>query len=144
MSWLLHRDLSEAGVARLHFKWYVAKDQTAPLAQSRRLRSSHVKLMVVDGRVAIHGNGNQDTQSWFHSQEANLLVDSEDLCAAWVRALEANQNTAAFGGVRREDGVWRDAEGKEALAALGVDPGRFSWLKGMMGAVQRVRGTGGF
>jgi phosphatidylserine/phosphatidylglycerophosphate/cardiolipin synthase-like enzyme len=122
----------------------VAKDQTVPLVQSKRLRSSHVKLMIVDGRVAVQGNGNQDTQSWFHSQEVNLLVDSEELCAEWMSALERNQNTAVFGAVDKEDGVWRDEEGREADGAVGVDVGRFAWLKGAKGAVKRVRGTGGF
>lgn len=122
----------------------MAKDQTAPLAQSRRLRSSHVKLMVVDGRVAVQGNGNQDTQSWFHSQEVNLLVESEALCAGWVRALERNQNTGLFGAVQREDGVWRDEEGREVDGVVGVDAGLFGWARGAKGAIQRLRGTGGF
>ncbi|KXX76260.1 Minor cardiolipin synthase ClsB [Madurella mycetomatis] len=140
----LHAGLSPAGRRRLHYKWYVAKDQTAPLAQSKRLRSSHIKLMIVDGRVAIQGNGNQDTQSWFHSQEVNLLVESEALCAEWVHALERNQNTRLFGAVQREDGVWRDREGREADGALGVNAGPFGWVRGAKGAIQRLRGTGGF
>ncbi|KAL2022871.1 hypothetical protein VTK56DRAFT_4402 [Thermocarpiscus australiensis] len=140
----LHRSLSPRARQHLHYCWYVAKDQTAPLAQSRRLRSCHVKLMVVDGRVGIVGNGNQDTQSWFHSQEINLMVDSEELCGEWLAALGRNQNTELFGKVGREDGVWRDGEGREAQGAIGVDAGRLSWVKGVSGAVKRLRGTGGF
>jgi hypothetical protein len=28
--------------------------------------------------------------------------------------------------------------------SIGPDPGHFSWAKGIIGAVQRVRGVGGF
>jgi len=37
-----------------------------------------------------------------------------------------------------------DEEGKQAEGALGPDVGRFSWAKGGVGAVNRVRGAGGF
>jgi hypothetical protein len=30
------------------------------------------------------------------------------------------------------------------MGSLGVDPGSFSWAKGAVGVVHRVRGTGGF
>ncbi|KAK4248438.1 hypothetical protein C7999DRAFT_40311 [Corynascus novoguineensis] len=138
--------LSPDGRRRLHYHWYVAKDRTAPVPQSLRQRSSHVKLLIADGRVAIQGSGNQDTQSWFHSGEANVMIESPALCAAWLDALRRrNQNTARFGAVGRDDGVWRDAEGKEIDGALGPHAGGVSgWLKGVKGAVQRVRGTGGF
>lgn len=93
----------------------------------------------------MQGNGNQDTQSWFHSQEANLLVDSPALCRAWLEGLERNQNTGVFGRVGREDGVWRDVAGREVVGAMGVRAGRVrGWARGVKGAVERVRGTGGF
>jgi hypothetical protein len=101
--------------------------------------------MIVDGRVGIQGNGNQDTQSWFHSQEVNVMVDSEELCGEWLAALRRNQNTERFGRVGGEDGVWRDGEGREVGGAIGVEAGGVGgWLRGMKGAVERVRGTGGF
>ncbi|KAK4152999.1 hypothetical protein C8A00DRAFT_44007 [Chaetomidium leptoderma] len=143
----LHTSLATNPAARehLHYHWYVAKDQTRPITQACRQRSSHVKLMVVDGHVGIQGNGNQDTQSWFHSQEINLMVDSAELCGEWLRGLKRNQNTELFGAVGREDGVWRDAAGREVEGAMGVEAGRVrGWARGVMGAVQRVRGTGGF
>ncbi|AEO60930.1 hypothetical protein MYCTH_2310682 [Thermothelomyces thermophilus ATCC 42464] len=137
--------LSPAGRRHLHYHWYVAKDRTAPVSQARRQRSSHVKLLIADGRVAIQGNGNQDTQSWFHSEEVNVLIDSPALCASWLDALQRNQNTALFGAVNRKDGVWRDAEGRQADGAIGPDAGGvFGWVKGVKGAVERLRGTGGF
>jgi phosphatidylserine/phosphatidylglycerophosphate/cardiolipin synthase-like enzyme len=140
----LHTSLSAAARGRLHWSWYVGRDQTRPVPASAKRRSCHIKLLVADERVAVVGSGNQDTQSWFHSQEANLLLDSPSLCASWVDALRRNQNTHRFGAVGRDDGVWRDAEGREVEGAMGVDAGRMSWAKGVVGAVQRLKGTGGF
>lgn len=43
------------------------------------------------------------------------------------------------------DGCWHDPEtGEMPEKSIGVNPGRFSWLTGIVGAVQRVRGVGGF
>jgi phosphatidylserine/phosphatidylglycerophosphate/cardiolipin synthase-like enzyme len=73
--------------------------------------SCHVKFMSVDSQVAILGNGNQDTQSWCHSQEVNIMVDSPQLVQDWEAMLTANQNTGRFG--RTEiDGIWRDRKGR--------------------------------
>ncbi|KAF5627066.1 IQ calmodulin-binding motif [Fusarium sp. NRRL 52700] len=60
----------------LHIYNYVGKDQDHPIHHSFKARSCHIKLLIVDGSVGIQGSGNQDTQSWFHSQEINLMVDS--------------------------------------------------------------------
>jgi hypothetical protein len=100
--------------------------------------------MVVDRHIGIQGNGNQDTQSWYHSQEANILIDSREVCEAWLEGIRRNQNTHRYGKASNEDGVWRDENGKEAEGALGKDPGRFAWAKGMTGVVKRARGVGGF
>jgi phosphatidylserine/phosphatidylglycerophosphate/cardiolipin synthase-like enzyme len=140
----LYKALSAAGRQHLHYFWYVAKDQTVPIVQSRKKRSCHIKLMIVDEHIGIMGNGNQDTQSWFHSQEINVMIDSRDVCRAWIEGLRRNQNTHLYGELSKEDGVWRDKDGKEAEGVIGVDPGRFSWAKGLVGAVKRVQGTGGF
>ena len=140
----LHASLSTSAKQKLHYFWYVAKDQTVPLVASKKVRSCHIKLMIVDERIGIQGNGNQDTQSWYHSQEINILIESEEVCKGWIEGLRRNQNTHLFGSLGKEDGVWRDTDGTEADAVIGVDPGRFSWVKGVVGAVNRVRGTGGF
>lgn len=140
----LYKSLSLAGRQRLHYYWYVGKDQTKPIVAEHKKRSCHVKLIIVDDRIAVVGSGNQDTQSWFHSQEVNLLLESPGVCAAWIDGLRRNQNTRQYGELNRDDGMWRDANGKEAEGATGVDPGRFAWAKGVVGAVQRVRGKGGF
>ncbi|KAI0380116.1 IQ calmodulin-binding motif protein [Hypomontagnella monticulosa] len=136
--------LSPTGKQHLHWFWYVAKDQTLPITATKKRRSCHIKLLIADEHIGIVGNGNQDTQSWFHSQEINIMIDSAPICKAWIEGLRRNQNTHLYGRVSNEDGVWRDKEGKEADGATGVDPGRFSWAKGIIGAVKRVQGVGGF
>ena len=128
----------------LNVHYYVGKDQTQPIHNKFKSRSCHVKVMIVDGHIGIMGNGNQDTQTWYHSQEVNIMLDSESICAKWREGIDRNQNTLKYGKASQEDGIWRDAEGNEAEGAIGKDPGRFSWAKGVVGAVQRVRGAGGF
>lgn len=140
----LYTNLSEAGKSHLHYFWYVAKDQTVPIVAKKKKRCCHVKVMIVDEHIGIQGNGNQDTQSWFHSQEINVMFDSKDVCKAWIDGLRRVQNTHLYGGLGKEDGIWRDEEGCEAEDSMGIDPGRFSWAKGLVGAVNRVRGVGDF
>jgi len=38
-----------------------------------------------------------DTQSWFHSQETNVMIDSLQLIKEWKEVFAINQNTAKFG-----------------------------------------------
>ena len=140
----LYQSLSTEARQHLHYFWYVAKDQTRPLVQAAKKRSCHIKLMIVDEHIGIQGNGNQDTQSWYHSQEINVMIDSAEICKAWIDGLRRNQNTHVYGALNKEEGKWLDAEWEEADGALGVDKGRFSWAKGLVGAVKRVQGTGGF
>lgn len=140
----LYKTLSAVAKKRLHYFWYVARDQIFPIVAKYKKRACHIKLMIVDEKIGIQGNGNQDTQSWFHSQEINVLLESESVCKAWIEGLRRNQNTLHYGMLSKEDGIWRDIEGKEAAGVIGVDPGRFSWMKGVVGAIERVRGTGGF
>ncbi|PSS00652.1 hypothetical protein BD289DRAFT_458445 [Coniella lustricola] len=140
----LYTSLSGAARERLHYFWYVAKDQTKPIIQEKKKRSCHIKLMIVDERIGIQGNGNQDTQSWFHSQEINVMLESEHVCRAWIDGIRRNQNTHIYGALDKETGVWTDEDGKMADGAIGVDPGRFAWAKGITGAIKRVQGVGGF
>ncbi|KAI1818410.1 hypothetical protein GGS20DRAFT_288209 [Poronia punctata] len=140
----LHTTLSHKGLSHLHWYWYVGKDQRRPIPAMQKKRSCHIKLMMIDDHVAIVGSGNQDTQSWFHSQETNIMIDSAQICREWTEALERNQNTRLYGAVSREDGVWKDENGGEVEGATGVDVGRFPWAKGVVGAVRRLQGTGGF
>jgi phosphatidylserine/phosphatidylglycerophosphate/cardiolipin synthase-like enzyme len=136
--------LTSAAKSRMHYFFYTAKDQTYPIVARKKRRSCHIKVMIVDEHIGIQGNGNQDTQSWYHSQEINIMFDSTVVCKAWIDGLRRNQNTHLYGAVGKDDGVWRDENGEEADGVIGVDPGRFSWAKGFMGAVKRVRGVGDF
>ncbi|PQE10171.1 IQ calmodulin-binding motif protein [Rutstroemia sp. NJR-2017a WRK4] len=140
----MYTTLSAAGKSHLHYFFYIGKDQTTPLVAKKKLRDCHVKVMIVDEHIGIQGNGNQDTQSWFHSQEINVMFDSAMVCKGWIDGLRRNQNTHLYGEVGKEDGIWRDENGEQAKDVIGVDPGRFSWAKGFMGAINRVRGTGDF
>lgn len=140
---MLHTSLSAQGLRHLHYHYYVGADQTRPLPAQLKKRSCHVKLMIVDGEVGIQGNGNQDTQSWYHSQEINVLLQSREVCGDWIEGLRRCQRTGMYGKAD-EGGVWRDGEGEEIEGTIGIDPGRFSWFKGIAGAVRRVRGAGDF
>ncbi|KAJ3016279.1 hypothetical protein HKX48_004126 [Thoreauomyces humboldtii] len=140
----LYSQLNEEEKKYLDIYNYVAKDMTHPIHDSKKARSCHVKLMLVDDHIGILGNGNQDTQSWYQSQEANIMFDDATVCAAYKDGLVRNQNSFLYGAVDKSDGCWKDASGKMAEGSIGTDPGRFSWAKGLMGAVARVRGTGGF
>lgn len=140
----MYTDLEPEYRKNLRIAFYVGKDMTKPINNKFKKRSCHIKLMIVDNRIGIQGSGNQDAQSWYHSQEVNIMLESKVVCEAWEDALRRNQNTHIYGWVSQEDGIWRDAEGKEAEGSIGVDPGRFSWAKGVVGAIDRVRGVGGF
>lgn len=125
----------------LQVYYYVAADQTRPIHNVWKQRSCHIKLMIVDDCVAIQGSGNQDTQSWFHSQEVNVLIDSAVICRAWKEGIERNQNTHLYGAASRDDGCWYDPQtGKLAEGSLGPKAGHFSWAKGVIGTVKKAEG----
>lgn len=90
--------------------WYTGKDQIRPINAVLKSRNCHVKFMAIDDEVGIQGNGNQDTQSWFHSQEINVMIDSKQVVGEWMHALISNQNTQLYGKVG-PDGIWRDEAG---------------------------------
>ncbi|KAH6603530.1 hypothetical protein Trco_008305 [Trichoderma cornu-damae] len=131
--------LPEDGPERklLHIYDYVGKDQDHPIHQCFRARCCHVKLLIVDDSVGIQGSGNQDTQSWFHSQEINVMVDSSEICLKWREGIERNQNTKMFGRVS-EDGVWRDKDGNPGDGYMG-DPNPVEGLiKGVWGMYKKM------
>ncbi|KAK4947649.1 hypothetical protein LTR10_013595 [Elasticomyces elasticus] len=142
------KELEEQYHQNLDIHAYVAKDQIHPIHNKFKKRSCHIKVMIVDEHIGIQGNGNQDTQSWYHSQEINIMCDSRLIVGKWMEGLRQNQNTHVYGKVEKEgpdSGCWKDPQtGKQAEASIGVDPGKFAWAKGFIGAVQRVRGAGGF
>ncbi|CEQ39387.1 SPOSA6832_00904 [Sporobolomyces salmonicolor] len=127
---------------------YTGKDQNIPLNAKEKARNCHVKvaplpLMIVDDSVGIQGNGNMDAQSWYHSQEINILVDSAQVCKEWQAGIRANQNTHLYGALD-QDGIWRDQGGKLLPGAKSPPKGPLKSLVGVKGAVERVRGEGGF
>ncbi|KAF3317376.1 hypothetical protein TWF173_011028 [Orbilia oligospora] len=100
---------------RMRFKiyWYVGRDMMKPVHAAKHFRTCHIKLMIVDERIGIQGSGNQDTQSWFHSQEINIVIDSEEVCKQWMEQLVANQNSLLYGQGTEVDGIWRDPQGNQ-------------------------------
>ncbi|POV99114.1 hypothetical protein PSTT_14015 [Puccinia striiformis] len=90
--------------------WYTGKDQIRPINAVLKSRNCHVKFMAIDDIVGIQGNGNQDTQSWFHSQEINVMIDSAKIVKDWMDCLISNQNTQLYGQLN-SDGIWRDDQG---------------------------------
>ncbi|PWN26004.1 hypothetical protein BDZ90DRAFT_206467, partial [Jaminaea rosea] len=121
----LYRQLRREGKGDekyLEVFWYTGKDMTRPLNAVRKQRNCHVKYAAFDGQVAILGSGNMDTQSWFHSQEINVCVDSRQIVDEWDRALRRNQSTGVYGRVD-EDGIWRGRSGRE-VADTGKDEPR--------------------
>ncbi|POR39603.1 Uncharacterized protein TPAR_00210 [Tolypocladium paradoxum] len=126
----------------LHIYNYVSKDQDHPIHHCFHSRSCHIKLLIVDNLVGIQGSANQDTQSWFHSQEVNIMVDSREICEKWMGGIDRNQNTKAFGRVA-EDGIWRDAEGNPGNGYMG-NPGPVEGLfRGVPGMLMKMKGMVG-
>lgn len=98
----------------LHVYWYTGKDMTRPLNAVRKQRNCHVKFAAFDQQVGILGSGNQDTQSWFHSQEINVMVDDQVVVKEWINALRRNQSTHIYGRVD-DDGIWRGRTGTQKV-----------------------------
>ncbi|KAH9948260.1 hypothetical protein B0H21DRAFT_734365 [Amylocystis lapponica] len=138
----MYAELNEEEKERLKYYWYTGRDQVKPINAHLNQRNCHVKLMVIDDSIGITGNGNQDTQSWFHSQEANVMIDNPTVCREWIDAIKGVQNTH----LHRvgHDGVWRDAQGVELTDSTGIHGGFMGVIKGVQGSIARVRGKGGF
>jgi phosphatidylserine/phosphatidylglycerophosphate/cardiolipin synthase-like enzyme len=100
--------------------------------------------MSVDDQIAILGSGNQDTQSWYHSQEVNVMVDSPELVGAWRRGIDANQNTRLYGRVSDRDGIWRSEDGEVVQASGVAASSLFKRLKGLYSVMKRISGRGAF
>ena len=137
----LFSQLEESEKDNLKVYYYVAADQIHPIHNNFKQRSCHIKLLIVDEQVAIQGSGNMDTQSWFHSQEVNVMIDSSTICKAWKEGIERNQNTRRYGRARSKDGCWYHPDtGKLAEGSLGTDAGHFAWAKGIIGTLNKAKG----
>ena len=79
-----------------------------PINASKKKRNCQVKIMIVDEHVGIQGNRivircvefflfclnelhDVDAQSWFHSQKANILVDTPAVCNEWADGFECEE-----------------------------------------------------
>ncbi|KIJ62552.1 hypothetical protein HYDPIDRAFT_114197 [Hydnomerulius pinastri MD-312] len=134
--------LNDSEKQNLKFYWYTGKDQIKPINASAQKRNCHVKLMIIDDAVGIAGNGNQDTQSWFHSQEVNVMIDNPTVCKEWRDAIQTVQNTHMH--ELQKDGIYRDEYGNPLTDSTGVGSGFKGVIKGVQGSIARVRGKGGF
>ncbi|OZJ05616.1 hypothetical protein BZG36_01491 [Bifiguratus adelaidae] len=86
----LKAEVKELGREKqLRVFWFVGKGQTKPIQRIH----CHTKFMAIDRKIVIAGNGNMDTQSWLHSEEINVIVDSEQITEEWLEALHRNQDT---------------------------------------------------
>jgi phosphatidylserine/phosphatidylglycerophosphate/cardiolipin synthase-like enzyme len=130
---------SEEAKSRLGIFFYVAADQTEPRHNSFKQRSCHIKLLIADGQVAIQGSGNQDTQTWYHSQEVNVMIDSAEICKVWRAGIERNQNTAKYGRVAR-DGFWYDANGETPPGTTRPGGGISGVIHGALGMLRKAQG----
>jgi hypothetical protein len=59
----------------LTVKWYVGSRKN----HSRKGTNSHVKFTSIDDKIVMIGNGNMDTQSWYHSMEVNIVMELPEL-----------------------------------------------------------------
>ena len=128
---------------RLRVYYYVAKDQSMPIHQSSHTRACHIKLLIADNAVGIHGSGNMDTQSWYHSQEINVMIDSPEIMNKWRVGIERNQNTNKFGEARGDDGVWRDVNGDPGEGYTGDLHGIKGLVHGVWGMYKKGKATKG-
>ncbi|KAI6098106.1 hypothetical protein F5141DRAFT_1146679 [Pisolithus sp. B1] len=137
----MYGELDEHEKPRLRMFWYTGKDQTKPINASAKKRNCHIKLMVIDDEVGIVGNGNQDTQSWYHSQEVNVMIDNPRVCEEWLGAIRRNQNTHLH--ELGKDGIYRDANGNVLTDSVHIESGFLGVIKGIRSSVARVRGRSG-
>ncbi|WVQ79653.1 hypothetical protein IAT38_001753 [Cryptococcus sp. DSM 104549] len=117
--------------------WYTGKDQVRPLNAVKKQRNCHIKFAAYDDEVMIIGNGNQDSQSWFHSQEVNVMIDSKQIIGEMMETLLSNQNTIQYGGVD-SDGVWRDKDGRTLEDYGATAKGTFRGLSGFIAFAKTI------
>ncbi|KAJ3043933.1 hypothetical protein HDV00_003973 [Rhizophlyctis rosea] len=113
----------------LKIYWYVGRDMSAPMHATQRCRNSHVKLMIIDHTITIFGSGNQDVQSWYHSQEINVLVDSPSFAQSLLDLVNSNQNTFLYGLIDRADGIWKGEGGERMMGGYGPNAGIGGFVK---------------
>lgn len=85
----LYARLGRAGLTdaceRLQVRWY-SRDGLTEL-RGNVPHAMHVKAVWIDDGLVFVTSKNMDTQSWRHSREVGVLVDSPALAKAWLEAL---------------------------------------------------------
>jgi phosphatidylserine/phosphatidylglycerophosphate/cardiolipin synthase-like enzyme len=83
LDWARKQFGNDRGCELVRFRWY-SRDGVSPVdghADDHGVGASHTKYMSVDGQLTIVGSANMDTQSWNHSGEADVAIDSRDVAA---------------------------------------------------------------
>lgn len=85
----LYARLGRAGLTdaceRLQVRWY-SHDGITEL-RGNVPHATHVKAVWIDDELVLVTSKNMDTQSWRHSREVGVLLDSPRLARAWLEAL---------------------------------------------------------
>jgi phosphatidylserine/phosphatidylglycerophosphate/cardiolipin synthase-like enzyme len=82
---MLRADKGSDPASRLEVRWF-SQDGKSPVETSGPT-ASHAKYLSVDSQVVFVGGTNMDTQSWHHSQELGILIDSAELARSWDEAV---------------------------------------------------------
>ncbi|RMY08923.1 hypothetical protein D0868_04526 [Hortaea werneckii] len=69
---------NDAGTLRIEYYRPRAGEGRAPSEPVQ----SHLKLTIVDDRIAVHGSGNMDRASWYTSQELDVAFISSELVSS--------------------------------------------------------------
>lgn len=96
--------------------WYykgAAKEAGGGGGLMDRAVKSHVKALIIDGRISVVGSANGDRASWYTSQEVNVAVFSEEFAREVRREL-----VTGLGG--RLESVFRGRE-EEGDVGVGVE-----------------------
>ncbi|KAG0703755.1 hypothetical protein DFH29DRAFT_914887 [Suillus ampliporus] len=132
---------------KLKLYWYTGKDQIKPINASAQKRNCHatetrVYLVLTAAGHSLMSSYLSDTQSWYHSQEVNVMIDNPTVCHEWLDGIRRNQNTHLH--ELQKDGIYRDKDGNPLTDSTGVGSGLRGVVKGIQGSIARARGKGGF
>ncbi|RKP07455.1 hypothetical protein THASP1DRAFT_30722 [Thamnocephalis sphaerospora] len=86
------QDIDRAGNGTFRGCWYIGRRQATGTIPNK-WEWTHIKLMSIDDELAIFGSGNMDAQSWFHSQEINVLVDDATFAERITAELRDQQHS---------------------------------------------------
>ncbi|KAG2344488.1 hypothetical protein BDR05DRAFT_975536 [Suillus weaverae] len=128
---------------KLKLYWYTGKHQIKPVNATARKRNCHatgtrVQLVLTDGPLTEVHQKNSDTQSWYHSQEVNVMVDNLTVCEDWFDGIWRNQNTHLH--ELEKDGIYRDKDGIPLTDSTGVGTARRDFEGGQRNPEEVSRG----